>query len=52
MPDGANAVVQVENTLPLADGPNGEKRVRIVKPAKGPGDDVRAVVSEHGGIEV
>lgn len=45
MPDGADAVIQVENTLPLPDGPDGEKRVRIVKPAKGPGDDVRAVVS-------
>ncbi|GAQ83347.1 molybdopterin biosynthesis [Klebsormidium nitens] len=53
MPEGANAVVQVENTLPLPDGPNGEKRVRIVKPAKGPGDDVRGVGSDiPGGAEV
>ncbi|BDA47115.1 Gephyrin [Coccomyxa sp. Obi] len=41
LPNGADAVVQIENTEKLPPGPEGQQRVRIVKPAKGPGDSVR-----------
>ncbi|EIE21770.1 molybdopterin biosynthesis protein [Coccomyxa subellipsoidea C-169] len=52
LPDGADAVVQVENTEKLPAGPDGQQRVRIVKPAKGPGDDVRALGSDIAAGEV
>eukprot|EP00850_Spirogloea_muscicola_P010666 SM000063S20056 [mRNA] locus=s63:504577:509104:- [translate_table: standard] len=45
VPEGATAVVQVENTVPLPDGPGGERRVRIVKGAK-EGEDIRQVGSD------
>ncbi|CAL5220125.1 g2080 [Coccomyxa viridis] len=52
LPDGADAVVQVENTEDLT-GPSGsQQRVKIVKAAKGPGDDVRAVGSDIQAGEV
>lgn len=44
VPAGADAVVQIENTLPLPDGPNGQKRVKIVKAPNKPGEDIRPVV--------
>jgi hypothetical protein len=31
LPDGADAVVQIENTEQLPQGPDGQRRVRIVK---------------------
>ncbi|KAK9807616.1 hypothetical protein WJX72_004182 [[Myrmecia] bisecta] len=46
LPEGADAVVQIENTDTLPPGPDGKKRVRINKAARGPGDDVRAVGSD------
>eukprot|EP00884_Botryococcus_braunii_P007016 jgi/Botrbrau1/16315/Bobra.0066s0083.1 len=52
LPLGADAVVQIENTERLPPGPSGTKRVRIVKAAKGPGDDVRAVGSDISAGEV
>ncbi|BDA47114.1 Gephyrin [Coccomyxa sp. Obi] len=52
LPDGADAVVQIENTEKLPPGPEGQQRVRILKPAKGPGDDVRALGSDIAAGEV
>lgn len=54
LPDGADAVVQVENTqdviTPPTGGADGQRRVRIVVPAKAPGEDVRQIGSDvaHG----
>ncbi len=43
IPDGADAVVQVEDTEQLAGAPDGSKRVRIlVRPTQG--QDIRNVV--------
>jgi gephyrin len=44
VPDGADAVVQVEDTDKLP-GPDGHPRVRIKKAAK-PGQDIRPVGSD------
>ncbi|CAL8471737.1 g11279 [Coccomyxa elongata] len=52
LPHGADAVVQIENTEKLPPGPEGQQRVRIVKPAKGPRDDVRALGSDIAAGEV
>eukprot|EP00850_Spirogloea_muscicola_P006819 SM000033S12340 [mRNA] locus=s33:255095:259522:- [translate_table: standard] len=45
VPKGATAVVQVENTVPLPDGPAVEKEVKIVRGAK-EGEDIRQVGSD------
>ena len=42
LPDGADAVIQVEDTEPLPDGDDGRPRVRILSQAT-PGQDVRPV---------
>ncbi|KAK9840649.1 hypothetical protein WJX81_006905 [Elliptochloris bilobata] len=52
LPEGADAVVQIEHTEQLPPEPSGRQRVRIVKAAKGPGDDVRAVGSDIKAGEV
>ena len=48
VPEGADAVVQVENTVTLEPGAPGEppRRVRIAVAASRPGEDVRAVGSD------
>jgi gephyrin len=48
VPEGADAVVQVENTVALEPGAPGEppRRVRIAIAASRPGEDVRAVGSD------
>jgi molybdenum cofactor synthesis domain-containing protein len=46
LPEGADAVVQVENTVDVTAGPGAPRRVRIVTPARAPGEDVRAVGSD------
>ena len=49
LPEGADAVVQVENTeeVKAVDGTAGQRhRIRIVIPAKAPGEDVRQVGSD------
>lgn len=46
MPQGADAVIQVEDTSAAEPGPDGQKRVRINKAASKPGQDIRAVGSD------
>jgi gephyrin len=46
LPEGADAVVQVENTVDATAGAGAPRRVRIVTPARAPGEDVRAVGSD------
>ncbi|DBA77249.1 hypothetical protein WJX79_006001 [Trebouxia sp. C0005] len=46
VPEGADAVVQIENTEQLSERQDGEKRVRIVKAASQAGEDIRAVGSD------
>ena len=45
LPDGADAVVQVENTEDCTP-PGGARRVRIRIPARAPGEDVRQIGSD------
>lgn len=50
IPDGADAVVQVENTEKVADNEDGEKRVRIlVRVSKG--NDIRNVVHDSNSFD-
>jgi len=46
VPDGADAVVQIENTEQLPPSDAGSKRVRIVKAAKSVGEDIRPIASD------
>jgi gephyrin len=45
VPPGADAVVQVEDTEKLPPGPDGQRRVRILKAAQ-PGLDIRQIGSD------
>eukprot|EP00891_Asterochloris_glomerata_P008529 jgi/Astpho2/8529/e_gw1.00125.32.1_t len=46
VPEGADAVVQIENTEQLPPGQDGKRRVRIVKGPTRPGEDIRATGSD------
>lgn len=52
LPDGADAVVQVENTETLPSANGEPRRVRILKPARAPGEDIRQLGSDVAPGEV